>query len=204
MTYKFKEFEIIILKKIPHLEKNCYLECITEKGEHIQIFLKNGLISKKLFILEPGNCFKIDTFHKNQKIYLNKFDLIKYRPELNTYQAHKSLANTLNIINTIFSNKEFSPKIYHLTKDLIHCPFINHTNYTIYLLSNLLFIEGFLDFTSNSSNLNKLIFYITKLNFSDFKKIKIDSELERDIKNLLRNTLEDNFNSPLIQKLLQE
>ncbi|MBT5347095.1 hypothetical protein HOJ01_01880 [bacterium] len=205
MTYKFKEIKILILKKIPHLEKNCYLQCISSKGEHIKIFLKNGLTSKKFCILEPGNTFSIDTFHKNEKIYLNKFELIKYRPELKNYQSHKTLATTLNLTNKIFQNKEFSPKIYSFVSATIHSEFIDNQNYLIYFLINILFIEGFIDFKSNKNqNLNKLIFYASQTKHENFKKIQIAFQLEKDIKNFINQILEDNFNLPSIQRLLQQ
>ena len=204
MTYKFKEEKILILKKIPHLEKNCYLDCITNKGEHIKIFLKNGLVSKKLFILEPGSIFLIDSFHKNQKIYLNKFNLIKYRPELKNYQSHKNLASTLNLLSKFLNEKEFSPKIFTFAEKIIHSEFIDHKNYFLYILINLLFIEGFLDYQSHeNTKINKLIFYATQTNLSDFRKIKFEQDFERDIKNYIFKILEDNFNLPSIQNLLQ-
>lgn len=205
MTYKFKEIKILILKKIPHLEKNCYLECISNKGEHIKIFLKNGLVSKKFCILEPGNTFLIDSFQKNEKIYLNKFDLIKYRPELSNYQSHKTLATTLNLTNQIFQNKEFSPQIYNFISQVIHSKFIDHRNFLLYVLINLLFIEGFLDFKTNpNQNINKIIFYATQTQHENFKKIQIPADLDKNIKNLIHKVLEDNFNLPSIQKLLLE
>ena len=203
MTYKFKELKILILKKIPHLEKNCYLECISSNGEHIKIFLKNGLISKKLFILEPGSTFLIDTFNKNEKIYLNKFDLIKYRPELKNYQSHKTFAQTLNLISNIFQNKEFSPKIYTFASNLIHNQHIDHRNYLLYTVLNFLFIEGFIDYQSNQNpKINKIIFYGTQTNLDNFKKIKIPIELEKELRLFLTRTIEDNFNLPSIQNLL--
>ncbi len=216
MTYKHKEIELLILKKVPHLEKNCYIDCLSNHGEHISIFIKDGLISKRFNTLEPSNIIKAELFQKGDRSYLSKFNLKLARPELNNYRDYKKLFHTLIIINTLFKEKDCSPQIYQLSKKSLHNPILQTDHFISFFLTNLLFIEGFINLNNQESisqqeenqadipNNNKLIYYLTHTPIERVHNIQIPLIQIQNLNTMLAKAIENNFNSTSTLKLLQE
>ena len=106
MNFRYQKQDLFILQKNIHLETNCYISCINNLGEHINIFIKNGAKSKRFNVIEPANLISAEIFKKGENNYLSSFYLKKSRPELNSFKEYQKLFKVLQISQKIF---DFAP-----------------------------------------------------------------------------------------------
>jgi len=206
MSYNYKKQELLVLQKIPHLEKNCYVNSINNQGEHVSIFIKNGLNSKRYNIIEPGNIIKAEIFNKNDRNYLSSFELKNSIPKMDSYQEYIKLFKLLKASQILLNEKNFSPEVYNQITSSIHNKCFKLEYYFELILLRILYIEGFVSHFEDTQDkiLNKIIFYFTNTQIKDVHNIKIDRNHKKSLNNYLARIIEDNINSPSLQKLLQE